>query len=376
MGLPDFGITERLAGAISGGRTSDLSNAVTGQTSAYTPPTSNQTPAPQYGPQLPYGPAVPKISSTGTSNPAGQVLGVSVSNNGVDQASEDARRREEETRNAINSGYDSYLSGLGGMQNSLQAGQEAEMGSASKTYEQIFGGLTQQKTTNFNKLQAGREAVGTRQAQSIKDLQQNLANTLRGASMQFGAMGAGDTSATRVMLPYAYTKLAGAQEGSIRNQANDQLFQIDQQAQDTELQFSDLWRQTEVDKENQLQGIRNYYSEAIRNVRTAMAQAPLDKANSLASLNQSLLSEAMANLRQLEAENRQKQENLKTWASTKMAELNNAKLQLQNTASFTPQDISWSNLPTMGAQSTANTRSDLSYNPMLLASKRRSEYLG
>lgn len=269
---------------------------------------------------------------------------------GTQEASDEARRREEETRNAIESGYGSYLSGLGGLQSSYQTAQGDELSSASKTYEQIFGGLTDQKSTNLDKLQAGREEVGARQATSIKDLQTNLSNVLRGASMQFGAMGAGDTSATRTMLPYAYTKLAGQQEGGIRNQSNSQMFDIGQQERDTELEYTKMWRQTEVDKEGSLQGIKNYYGDAIRNVQTAMAQAPLDKANSLASLSQALLQEAQSNLRQLEAENRQRQENIKTWATNRMSELNNLKLELSGSAPFKPQDIVWNELQMQGVQ--------------------------
>lgn len=269
---------------------------------------------------------------------------------GTQQAEEEKRRYEEMVRNQIESGYGQYLSGLSGIQSSLQTGQGDELSSASKTYEQIFGGLTDQKATNLDKLQAGREEVGARQATSIKDLQANLANVLRGSSMQFGAIGAGDTSATRTMLPYAYTKLAGQQEGGIRKQSNSQMFDIGQQERDTELEFTKMWRQTEVDKEGALQGIKNYYGDAIRNVQTAMAQAPLDKSRDLASLNQALLQEAQANLRQLEAENRQRQENIKTWATSRMSELNNMKLQLSGSASFKPQDIVWNELQMQGMQ--------------------------
>lgn len=289
------------------------------------------------------------------------------------RAEEEARRWEEETRNAIESGYGSYMQGLGGMQTSLEADREGALTSASKTYEQLFGGLQDQKTANLDKLQAGRGAVQTRQAQSIKDLQQNLANTLRGASMQFGAKGAGDTSATRVMLPYAYTKMAGAEEGSIRKQANEQLFEIDQQEKDTELQFSEMWRQTEVEKESQLQSIRQYYSDALRNVQTAMAQAPLDKSRDLASLSQALLSEAQANLRQLEAETRQRQESIRTWATQRVADLNNLKLSLSGSANFSPQDIVWNELSMAGVTS-QTAGNETFYNP-LLAQKKREEYL-
>jgi hypothetical protein len=294
-------------------------------------------------------------------------------NNGIDQAAEEARRREEETRNTINSGYGAYEAGLKGYKGMLETEQTDETSSASRIYDQIFGGLKDQKTTNLQKLDAGREAVSTRKVQSIKDLQQNLSNTLRGASMQFGAMGAGDTSATRTMLPYAYTKMAGAQEGKIVTQSNDQLFEIDQQEQDTELEFSKMWRQTEVDKETSISDIKRYYGERISNVMTAMASAPLDKSRDLAALSQALLQEAKANLRNLESEDRQRKENAKNWATTRMSELNNLKLSLSGSANFSPKDIVWDEL-SMGGNTPQMGGQDSFYNP-LLAQKRRDEYL-
>lgn len=292
-------------------------------------------------------------------------------------ASDEARRREEETRSAIEGGYSAYENNLKGLESDLTQSETEDIGSASKVYEQIFGGLTEQKTTNLDKLAAGRTAVNTRQAQSIKDLQQNLGNTMRAASMNFGAMGAGDTSATRVMLPYAYTKLAGAQEGSIAKQANEQQFAIDQEERDTNLQFSDLWRQTEIDKEQEINRVKQYYGDAIRNVKSALAQAPLDKSRDLASLSQSLLAEAQSNLRQLEAEDRSRKEQVRTWATNRMSQLNDMKLSLANSAQFSPQDITFQELSAGGMIApTTGVGSDGMYNPMALAQKKRQQYLG
>lgn len=287
--------------------------------------------------------------------------------------SDEVRRREQETRNAIESGYNDYVNNLMGLQSQYETNKSESLGSASKVYDQLFGGLTEQKQSNLDKLQAGKQEVQARQASSIKDLQQNLSNVLRGATMQFGAMGAGDTSATRTMLPYAYTKMAGAQEGDIRKQSNDQQFQIEQQSRDTEAKFAEMWRQTEVDKETQLQGIRDYYGSAIQNVQSAMARAPADKAQALAGLNQSLLQEALANLRNLEAEDRQNKENVKTWATNRMSELNNMKLQLAGSANFSPQDILWNELSVQGA-SPGTSNQGMNFSDYVTATRKK--YLG
>lgn len=294
-------------------------------------------------------------------------------NNDINAAAEEARRREEETRRSIESGYGDYENRLRGMESQYGIDREESLGSASRVYEQLFGGLTEQKQTNLDKLQAGRGEVNARQASSIKDLQNNLSNVLRGATMQFGAMGAGDTSATRTMLPYAYTKMAGQQEGSIRNQANQQLFEIDQEERDTELKFSEMWRQSETEKETQLQGIKDYYGNAIKNVQYALAQAPAEKAQALANLNQSLLAEAQANLRNLEAYDRQQKDDIKKWATNRVSELNNLKLQLSGSANFSPQDIMWNELSVQGVNPGQNGQG-MDFSNYVTATRKK--YLG
>lgn len=288
----------------------------------------------------------------------------------------EARRREEETRNAISSGYDQYASGLRGLESTYESGRDEEIGSASKIYEQIFGGLEDQRSSNLAGLEAGRNQVRSREESSIKGLQQNLLNTQRGMTMQLGAMGAGDTSATQVMMPYAYNKIAGQQEGSIRGQSNQQLFEIDQQERDTELQFAQMQRQTEVEKEQSLQGIRQYYGDAIQRVKTALVQAPLEKQRDLANLSQSLLAEAQANLRNLEGEYRQRQNSIRDWAVNRMSELNNARLQMAGSANFSPRDITYQELQMLNApQATGVGVGQEFWNPMSQAKKIREDYL-
>lgn len=294
----------------------------------------------------------------------------------IGQASDEARLREEQTRNAISTGYDQYSKNLQGLQSTYETGRDDELNSASRIYEQIFGGLQDQKQSNLESLDAGRGQVKSREESAIKGLQQNLLNTQRGMTMQLGAIGAGDTSATQTMMPYAYNKIAGQQEGGIRMQSNDQLFEIDQQERDTELQFTNMWRQTEVEKEQSLQGIKNYYGEKIQRVQTALAQAPLDKQRDLAALSQSLLQEAQGHLRNLEVMHTQRQQQIQDWALNRMSSLNSARLELAGTANFSPKDITYQELQMLNSPQAAGVGTGREFwNPMAAAKKTRDEYM-
>lgn len=405
FGLPDFGLTEfisdlsgkprdpntggsqnfqsvpknnYLSGTVLGIQNTDISGAFNNT------PTTNQNPQPQQD--------KPKSDTGGgggspTYDPAsfGDPNNPDLSNDFKKQeyqkyldaqnAANEARRREEETRRGIESGYNDYVANLRGLETDFGNRQQSDIDSASRTYETIFGGLTDEKQASMDKLAANRGVVETRKEGSIKDLKQNLSDVMRAATMQFGAAGAGDTSATMVMLPYAYTKLAGAQAGGIHKQANEQQFEIDQKEIDLDMEFKRLWNQTELEKESKLQGIKQYYGDAISKVKEAIAKAPLDKANALAALNMALLQEAKSAMRTLESDIRKRQDGLKDWALERMAQLNDAKIQLQGTSNFNPRDIVFKELAGVGAVNTNSGGYDLSFNPLALAQKRREEYL-
>lgn len=295
-----------------------------------------------------------------------------------DRSAEDERRkREEEARKNINAGFDQYVNNLQGLIPTYEGQMNTALGNAEAQYQNIFGGLQEQKQSSLDKLQGQAGQVKTMAANSIEDLKRNLNQTVRGMSMQLGAMGAGDTSASQVMMPYAYTKLAGVQEGGIQRQQNDQLFQIQQAEMDTENQFNTLWRQTETEKINSLQNIRDTYGGYINNVRNAIANAPVERARALQGLLEGLLTEASNKLTALESQDRQYKASLQDWAMGRMAELNNMKLEIANSANFDPLQIGFNELQMVNSLGGGgNTSTDSAYwNPQMLASKKR-ELLG
>lgn len=290
-----------------------------------------------------------------------------------DAAAQEAARREAETRNQISSGYDDYVSGLSGLENTYNSQQNDEVASNDRVYSQIFGGLDDQKKASLERLDTNRGVVSGRQNEAITGLKENLGQMIRNTGMQLGGMGAGDTSASQVMMPYAYTKIAGQEEGGIRRQANDQLFQIDQQEKDTVDKHMELWRQTEVDKENAKQQIKNFYSQKLQQIQMERINAPKEKAQALANLSQNLLSEARSRLSALDSAVLERKAQIQASGQSAMGSLSAMRQQLQNTATFTPQNINYD--PLASAQVNSQATTDESYNPIAIAQKRRQQYL-
>ncbi len=288
-------------------------------------------------------------------------------------AAEAARRAEEELRNTIGFGFDQVQQGYGNLIPFYEGQQNTQLQSAQDIYNQIAQGLGQTRQTALDKLGIARNQVQANVGNSVKDLQQNLMGVVRNTGMQLGAMGAGDTSASNVMAPYAYTKLAGQEYGKIQRQGNDQLFQIQTQERDTENQYSQMVNQANIEKEQQLQGIRDQFGSVIAQIRQRMADVPAEKAQALAGLQQNLLQQAQSRLSQIEGYYMNLQGEMQNWAQNRMAQLNDAKMQLSQSANFNPQDVVWQELQ---ARNMVNqTPSTGAYwNPEMM--KKRREELG
>lgn len=399
INLPDWGISEKLFGPAWGNTSKASANTglVNDPVVQQRLETSQQSPALPVPNQINYAltgnvgqtPTFGQVAGATTSQSSGGSSGPDLSNpvkqtdyarsQGYDSwqqyldAQNAVSNRENEMRNTINTGYDSLLNNYQNLIPFYEGQQNTQLQSAQDIYNQIAQGLGQTKDTAMDKLGIARNQVQANVGNSVKDLQQNLMGVVRNTGMQLGAMGAGDTSASNVMAPYAYTKLAGQEYGKIQRQGNDQQFQIQTQERDTENQYNQMVNQANIEKEQQLQGIRDQFGSVIAQIRNQMANVPAEKAQALAGLQQNLLQQAQSRLSQIEGYYMNLQGEMQNWAQNRMAQLNDAKMQLSQSANFNPQDIVWQELQ---ARNMVNqTPSTGAYwNPEMM--KKRREELG
>lgn len=273
-------------------------------------------------------------------------------------------------RGDINAGWDSYLGNLGNLEGYYGGQQNSALGSVGNTYNSIYQGLDSSLQNAYQKLAGNRTQIGQRVGESAQDLASNLRAMTRNTGMQLGAMGAGDTSASNVMAPYAYTKLAGNEYGKIQRQGNEQLFEVDQAENDTRNQFTQMKLQADMEKEGQLQQVRDQYGQIIAQIKQEMAQAPANRAQALSALNMQVLQEAQNRLANLESYHLQRQGALQDWATQRMAQLNDYKLQLNKSSNFDPREIAFNELQS-GQFGAYGGSSDQYLNPMSLAQKKR-----
>lgn len=399
-GTPDFGLTERLSNYFGQGRTSSGGSNMLGdqsQTTLVPAGTSGGTPKfAQSGTSGAYGissktqpgqvrgattdlPSATKTSTQTSTQSQNSSPGSGYfwdAADGWKQSSggtSEVDARESQLRGTIDSGFSALKQGYNDLLPYFQQEGDRRVSQVGDTYNTIFGGLDQAKQAGMNKLGMAREEVGRRSANSIQDLKQNLNQVMRNTGMQLGAMGAGDTSASQVMAPYAYTKMAGQEFGGIQRQANDQFGQIDQKGVDLEQEYGQMYNQTEIEKSQQIEMIRSEVGSQIARIREMIPQVDAQRAQALAGLEQSLLGQAQQQLMQIQAEDRQRKDSLQQWALQRVAQLQDAQLQMNNTANFDPQAIAFNELKSVGGMPAYGQDQEMAYNPALLAQKRRQE---
>lgn len=312
-------------------------------------------------------------SSPDLSNPSKQNdWAVSQGYDGWD-AYQKAQDGESRLRDSINSGFDSYKQSLSSLIPQYELDRQGEIDSIRGTYGNLRSGLFESLNSGKERLNTSRAMVDENKKNAVQDFTQNFNQATRATGMQLGAMGAGDSSASQVMAPFAYQKMAGQEFGKIGRQANQQMFEIQQAEIDLEDEYSRQITDMKVEEEQQTQSIKDKYSGVISRIREMMAGADGQRQQALMGLEQSIYERASGELDQIRGEMRQRSLMLEDWARNRMSQLNDAKIQMNNNASFDPRAITYNEMRALD-QSQIPASSSAYFNPAIL--KKRREDLG
>lgn len=145
----------------------------------------------------------------------------------LQEATNSQKEADERTRSSINDTYKSYTKELDRLAGYLPNWEREDTNQLIGNFDYAGQQLGVARDTAMNKLGISRSNVEQNTAKSINDLQQNLRNMMKATNMQLGAMGAGDSSASQVMAPYAYAKLGSQNRNQVLDQRNSQLSDID-----------------------------------------------------------------------------------------------------------------------------------------------------
>lgn len=273
-------------------------------------------------------------------------------------------------RDSIDSRYNDAMKYLDQKAGLLPSRQAEDTGFVNEQYNTQLTGLDQSNQAAQQKLDAARNTVSTNKANSIRELGSNLRQMLTATGMQLGAMGAGDSSASQVMAPYAYSKLANQGRGDILRQSNQQYADIDQKAVDvqntytTEKSNIDSWRST------QMRSLQDYYRQLQDQIDSLRQNASAERQQAIQQLESFNYQNIVNRANEIESAARDYAQSLDAWAKERLAGLNDAKIQLSQNANYSPEAIAQSEMSSM---STYSNPEEMFYNPLAYIKKKTTQ---
>ena len=425
LGIPDFGLTEALFGK-SSGKSSWINNpnvyssfGSTPQSYASTLATNKQYnqyqsgsgfnpigPTVERGVDLRYASPVPNTNSNPTPSPqqnnngSGGIPGIpnrdwsNPSNWGFEMdghwfqtpqdylnwknsqqgGSSDLERQQREMqakiRGNIENTYGNIVGRLDKLAGLYPQWQQEDVGSLQNAYNTSAQGISNELNAQKQKLGTYRQDIQKNKKLGLQEISQNLRNLMKATGMQLGAMGAGASSASQVIMPYALGKQASRSSAQVIKGANDQFADLDRKMIDVQSTYDQEKNQLDQWLNDSKSSIVQRYRDMKTAIDNAKNQADEKKMVALNALDASLLQNVQNRVNQLDALHQQYAMQVDQWAKNRIAQLQDYKLQLAKTANFSPQELTYEALRGLEGFPPYSQREAWS-NPFLLKKKKR-----
>jgi len=271
-------------------------------------------------------------------------------------------------RSNIESGFGQYLANLDRLAGLIPQMQQEQQGYIGQQFESMLGQLGTEKQAAEQQLGTYRQDVQSRKQAGLEEIAQNLRNLMKATGMQLGAMGAGSSSASQVIAPYALAKQGSRAQAQVIKGANEQLSELDRKMIDVQKTYDTQKSQIEQWKAEKMAEIGNIYNDLKFKIEQAKANAPIDKMNALNNLDQTLLQNALQMANYYEQTANQYKMNLDQWVRDRVSQLQDYKIQLSQSANFNPVELTYDALRGLQGQPQASYEF---YNPVLIQQIRK-----
>lgn len=276
--------------------------------------------------------AIPQTIAPGTSSGGFQDQWLAAGHEGTApvgyQGESDVANLQDQQRNEINSGYDSYFSGLNDMLNQgLPDQRAAQEQIAQSQYDQGYNSLTTQKNLGEQELGATRGKVEGQQKRTLQDLTDNIRNLFQSGNVYLGARGAGDSSASN-QYAYALTQMGSKQRGDITGKYAEIQSDIDGRESRLNEIYKGETNNLQTNLNQQIAGIAQWFSSAQNQIKQMQAQGQLSRGQDLAQLSQNALNYALQQLQMVQQEAAQRRSGLEQWALSNSQNINQLKSNL------------------------------------------------
>lgn len=256
---------------------------------------------------------------------------------------------EDQQRNSIDAGWNSFISGLDAKLGSLSGAVGGMNTQANAAYNQGVNTLSGQQTRGLNDLNAEQGKVEQNQTKTLRDLSGNISNAMRAGSIFLGSQGAGDSSAAN-QYAYALTKTGTKERSNVAQNTANILSDIDKRRENVKLIFDEESRNLEFQKQQKLGEIAQWFETAKGDILAQKGAAGANRESDMRALSQNILNTAISAISAVEDQSTQYSKALGTWATGVIQNLSGAgqKISTQSQPSYNmPQAQNIFGTPTM-----------------------------
>lgn len=277
---------------------------------------------------------------------------------------------EELQRQQVSRAYNEVTANLDRLAGLLPGMRESQEGTVNRSADLQRGNIQEQLALGNQKLDASAAGVRDRQVSSVRDLASNMRNLLQAGNTYLGNYGAGDSSAAN-LYSYALGKEANRGRADILKQANQQYADIDmkrldiEQTANNEINKINLWKEDSLGKIGQWFDSQMFEIEIRRGeARFAKEQAKMD-----------ILNQAISHLRSLDNAAAQYSQQVQSWATDRLAQINNVRMEMGQMSTYNPQAIVAQELQGMGNIQAGGIGGDF-FNPYAQRRNEEQQRLG
>ena len=272
-------------------------------------------------------------------------------------------------RNAFSNAYNPLFAQLDSMAGLIPQQQRQREGNIQNMYTSQVGEIQGSRDSAMAGLDVSKQQVAQRQANSVRDLQENLRNMLQASNIQLGVGGAGDSSA-KDMLSFALSKAAARSGADISNQAQAMYTDIDMQGNQIKATYDDNLAKLATWRDNNLSEVIKWAQEMLMNIESQKATAKGQQAAALSANETNIINNALSRLQQIDDQVSSWNKGIQEWALNRMAQIDDAKAKISGYGKYTPGQITAQELQGLGDFSTITNNTLLGYNPW---SKQKDE---
>lgn len=239
-------------------------------------------------------------------------------------------------RSDIESGYGDYFAQLDAMMNEgLPAQQAARTGIIESQFGDAERRLGSQRDEGFGLLDKQRERTGKNQVSTLRDLSSNIRNMFQAGNVFLGARGAGDSSAAG-QYAHALTKLGSRGRSDVMRQSADIMSQIDDRESKLQNIYTEEIGNQASTRDQNILALTEWFAEQQNSLRLAKGEGSLRKGQDLASLSQTLLTNAMNQLNSIDQDSRDRRSALDQWALNNSNTIAELRTNMQQVSNFNP----------------------------------------